>query len=64
MSVFFSNNSSATLSEEIDHPTVHVYHHLSQLSVDIQTSGLIKCREDSGVQMQLTKVISHSLGWI
>ncbi len=33
-----------TLSEEIAHSTV--YHHLSQLSVDIQLSGLIKFRED------------------
>ncbi len=33
------------LSEEIAHPTVY---HLSQLSVDIQLAGLIKCREDSG----------------
>ncbi len=30
--------SKITLSEEIAHPTV--YHHLSQLSVDIQLSGL------------------------
>ena len=50
------------LSEEIAHPTV--YHHLSQLSVYIQSVGLIKCRENPGVQMQLTWVISHSIGWI
>ncbi len=35
---------SRTLSEKIAHPTV--YHHLSQLSVDIQLNGLIKCKED------------------
>ena len=52
----------STLSEEIAHPTV--YHHLSQLSVNIQLNGLIKFREDSGVQMQLTKLIFHSLSWI
>ncbi len=40
-----------TLSEKIAHPTV--YHHLSQLSVDIQLNGLVKCKEDSGVQMKL-----------
>ena len=34
-----------TLSEKIAHPTV--YHHLSQLSVNIQLNGLIKCKEDS-----------------
>ena len=51
-----------TLSEETAHPTV--YHHLSQLSVDIQLNGLIKCREDLGVQMQLTHVIFRSLSWI
>ena len=50
------------LSEEIAHPTV--YHHLSQLSVDIQLSGLIKGRENSGVQVPLTQAISYSLGWI
>ena len=33
------------LSEEIAHPTR--YHHLSQISVDIQWNGLIKCREQS-----------------
>ena len=53
---------SPTLSEEIAHPTV--YHHFSQLSVDIQLSRLIKCREDLGVQMHLTQVIFCSLGWI
>ena len=37
------------VSEEIAHLTV--YHHLSQVSVDIQLNGLIKCREVSGVQM-------------
>ena len=50
------------LSEDIAHPTV--YHHLSQLSVDIQLSGMIKCREKPGVQTLLTQIISHSLGWI
>ena len=52
----------ATLSEKIAHPTA--YHHLSQLSVDIQLNGLIKCKEDSGVQMNLNKVILCSLNWI
>ncbi len=56
----FNQRSYPTLSEEIAHPTV--YDHLSQLSVDIQLSGLIKCREDLGVQMQLTPVIFSSLG--
>ena len=41
-----------TLSEEIAHSTI--YHHLSQLSVVIQLSGLIKFREDWDVQMELT----------
>ncbi len=50
------------LSEEIAHPTV--YHHLSQVSVDNQLSGLTKCRENSGVQMKLSRVIFCSLGWI
>ena len=36
-----------TLSEETAQPTV--YHHPSQVSVDMQLSGLIKCREDTGV---------------
>ncbi len=52
---------SPTLSEKIAHPTV--YHHLSHLSVDIQLSGMIKCRENPGVQMQQTQVIFRSLGW-
>ncbi len=30
-----------------------VYHHLNQLFVNIQVSGLDQFREDSGVQMQL-----------
>ncbi len=38
------SDPSCTLSEEIAHSTV--YHHLGQLSVDIQLSGLIKFRED------------------
>ena len=46
------NNSSSTLSEKIAHSTV--FHHLSHLSVDIQQSVLIKFKENSGVQMQLT----------
>ncbi len=33
-------------------------------SVDIQLNGLIKFREDPSVQVQLTQVISRSLGWI
>ncbi len=37
--------SDDTLSEETAQPTV--YHHLSQVSVDMQLCGLIKCREDS-----------------
>ncbi len=51
-----------TLSEETAHPTV--YHHLSQLSVDIQLRGVIKCSEDSGVIVQLTQVVFRSLRWI
>ncbi len=50
------------LSEEIAHPTV--YHHLSQLSVYIQLNKLIKCKEDSGFQMQLTQVTFPSLSLI
>ncbi len=42
----------------------NVYHHLSQFSVDIQLNKLIKYREDSGVQMQLTQVIFCVLSWI
>ncbi len=38
-----------------------VYHHLSQLSVDIQLTRLIKLSEGSGVQMQMTQAIFHSL---
>ncbi len=45
-----------TLSEETPHHTV--YHHLSQFSVDIHLSGLIK---NLGVQMQMTHVIFHLL---
>ncbi len=48
-----------TLSEEIAHSTV--YHHLIQLTVNIQLHGLIKWREDSGVQIQLTQMIFRSL---
>ncbi len=51
-----------TLSEEIPHPTV--YHHLSQLSVDMQLNGLIKCREDSCAKMQLIQVIFRYLRWV
>ena len=51
-----------SLSEKIAHPTG--YHHLSQLSVDIQLDGLNKCRENSGVQMKLTQAIFRSLSWI
>ncbi len=51
-----------TLSEETAQPTV--YHHLSQASVDMQLSGLIKCREDSGVLMQVTQLIFHPLSWV
>ncbi len=47
--------SHHTLSEEIAHPTI--YQHLSQLSVDIQLNGLIKCREDS---THLEQVLSCS----
>ncbi len=54
--------SGTAFSEKIAHPTV--YHHLSQLSVDIQLNGLIKSRENSGVQMKLTQVIFRSLSWI
>ncbi len=49
------------LSERIAHPTVH--HHLSQLSVYIQLNGLVKCREDSSVHMNLTLVIFRLLSW-
>ena len=56
------NAHTPALSEKIAHPTV--YHHISQLSVDIQLNGPIKCKEDSGVQMKLTQVIFHSLSWI
>ena len=55
-------NLKTTLSEETAHPIV--YHYSTHLSVDIQLNGLIKCREDLGVQMQLTQVIFCSLGWI
>ncbi len=51
-----------TLSEEIANPTV--YHHLRQVSVDNQLSGLTKCKEDSCVQMKRSQVIFCSLGWI
>ena len=48
---------------EIAHPScISSSHH--QLSVDIRLSGLIKFREDPGVEMQLTQVIFCSLGWI
>ncbi len=40
---------------KIAHHTV--YHHLSQLSVDIQLNGLIKYKDDSGVQIKLNQVI-------
>ena len=46
------------LSEEKAHPTIDL--HLCQLSVDIQLNGPMKCREASGVQMQLTQVIFRS----
>ena len=49
-------------TEKIAHLTV--YHHLSQLSVDNQLNGLIKRKEDSGVQMKLNQVILFSLSWI
>ena len=51
-----------SLSEEIAHSPVN--HHPSQLSVDIQLNGLIKGKEDSGVQMQVAQVISRSPSWI
>ncbi len=50
------------LSEETAQPTV--YHHLSQVSVDMQLSGLIKCKEDSGVPMQVTQLIFRPLSWV
>ncbi len=50
------------LSEETAHSTV--YHHLSQLSVEIQVSGLIKFREESGVQIQLTDSLFTGLDGI
>ena len=44
-----------TVSEK---KTVHsaVYHHLSQLSVNIQVSELNKFSDDLGVQMQLAQL--------
>ena len=60
--VFLSERNVNELSEETAHPTV--YHHLSQLSVDIQLSGLIKCSQDSRVLRQLTQVVFRSLSWI
>ena len=42
-------NLSVHSQKKIAHFTVH--HHLSHLSVDIQSGGLIKFREDSSVQM-------------
>ncbi len=51
-----------TLSEETAQPTV--YHHLSQVSVDMQLSGMIKCRENSGVLMQVTLLIFRTLSWV
>ncbi len=54
--------SGATLSEETAQPTV--YHHLSQVSVDNQLSGLIKCRENSGVLMKVTQLIFRPLSWL
>ena len=53
--IVFLSGIYCTLSEEIAHSTV--YHHLSQISVHIQLNGLINYREDSGVQMLLTRVI-------
>ncbi len=58
MSSLFYVVTWSTLSEESAHPTV--YNHLSQLSVDIQLSGLIKFEEVSGVKMQLAQVIFRS----
>ncbi len=51
-----------TLSEETAQPIV--YHQLSQVSVDMQLSGLIKCREDSDVLMQMTQLIFRPLSWV
>ena len=42
------------LSEETTQPTV--YHHLSQVSVDMHLSGLINCREDSGVSSSFSQM--------
>ncbi len=53
---------ASALSEEMAHSTE--YHHLSQFSVNIQLNGLIKCREDSGIQMKLTQLVFHLLSWI
>ncbi len=52
---------SCTLSKETAQPTV--YHNLSQVSVDMQFSGLIKCREDT-VLMQVTQLIFRPLSWV
>ncbi len=51
-----------TLRKKIAHSTV--YHNLSHLYVDIQSGGLIKFRENSGVQMSLTHVIFRYLEWM
>ncbi len=56
-----SKSLQSTLSEKIAHSTV--FHHLSHLSVDNQWSGLIKYRENSGVQTKLTRMGSHSVDW-
>ena len=52
----------SALSEETAQPTV--YHHLIQVSVDMQLSGLIKSREDTGVLMQVNQLIFRQLSWV
>ena len=54
--------NAPTLLEETAQLTV--YHHLSQFSVDMQLSRLIKCREDTGVLMQVTQLIFRPLSWV
>ncbi len=60
--LFLTELFSCALSEETAQPIV--YHNLSQVSLDMQLSGLIKCREDSGVLMQVTQLILPPLSWL
>ncbi len=60
--VIYKNLWKPTLSEETAQPTV--YHHLSQMSVDVQLNGLIKYWEDSSFLMQVTQLIFRPLSWV